>query len=339
MREMSARSGINEATLRMWEVRHGFPKPRRVSSGHRRYSEADVARVRAVVRARERGLSLQAAIELAHDAGEQPPPSVYASLRARYPELEPQLLSKRAMLWMSHAIEDECLARAERPLLFGCLPARALLPQLRASVARARAHGRARGGAGRLRARPAAAGGADRGPDRARRSSRPRVGDRVRVPELRRVPRGVGASRRRRESRRARVRGGVDGRGAGGPPGGAGLPAARLRSRARSARGPATSASTRRRSPASTSSARRSSSVRGWSGTRPRHSGPIPAAASAASQYAHSAARFSSRRAARRACSASAGAAGRARTARSRAAARARRRTRRSCPLPPRRCG
>jgi len=120
MREMSARSGVNEATLRMWEVRHGFPHPHRVSSGHRRYSEDDVARVRAVIRARERGLSLHAAIELAQDAVEEQPPSVYASLRARFPALEPQLVSKRAMLWMSHAIEDECLARAERPLLFGC---------------------------------------------------------------------------------------------------------------------------------------------------------------------------------------------------------------------------
>lgn len=120
MREMSARSGVNEATLRMWEVRHGFPLPHRVSSGHRRYSEADVARVRAVVRAREGGLSLHAAIELAQDAGDEQPPSVYASLRSRFPALEPQLMSKRAMLWMSHAIEDECLARAERPLLFGC---------------------------------------------------------------------------------------------------------------------------------------------------------------------------------------------------------------------------
>jgi MerR family transcriptional regulator, light-induced transcriptional regulator len=120
MREMSARSGVNEATLRMWEVRHGFPQPQRVSSGHRRYSETDVARVRAVVRARERGLSLQAAIDLAHDAGEEQPPSAYAALRSRFPALEPQLLSKRAMLWMSHAIEDECLARAGRPLLFGC---------------------------------------------------------------------------------------------------------------------------------------------------------------------------------------------------------------------------
>jgi DNA-binding transcriptional MerR regulator len=120
MREMSARSGVSEATLRMWEVRHGFPQPQRVPSGHRRYSEQDLARVRAVVRGRERGLSLQAAIELARDAGDQQAVSVYASLRSRYPQLEPQLLSKRAMLWMSRAIEDECLARAERPLLFGC---------------------------------------------------------------------------------------------------------------------------------------------------------------------------------------------------------------------------
>ena len=119
MREMSARSGISEATLRMWEVRHGFPQPRRVSSGHRRYSEQDLARVLAVLRGRARGLSLHAAIELAHDLGDERP-SVYASLRSRYSQLEHQLLSKRAMLWMSRAIEDECLARAERPLLFGC---------------------------------------------------------------------------------------------------------------------------------------------------------------------------------------------------------------------------
>ena len=120
MREMSARSGVSEATLRMWELRHGFPKPQRRSSGHRRYSEADLARVRAVLRGRESGLSLQAAIELAHDRDEGQPPSVFAALRARFPELEPQLLPKRALLIMSRAIEDECLARAERPVLFGC---------------------------------------------------------------------------------------------------------------------------------------------------------------------------------------------------------------------------
>lgn len=119
MREMSARSGVNEATLRMWELRHGFPTPQRRSSGHRRYSELDLARVRAVLRARESGLSLQAAIQRAAGQAEEQPPSVYAALRERFPGLESQLLPKRSMLAMSRAIEDECLARAERPVLFG----------------------------------------------------------------------------------------------------------------------------------------------------------------------------------------------------------------------------
>ncbi len=120
MREMSARSGVSEATLRMWEFRHGFPNPQRRSSGHRRYGERDLAQVRAVLRARESGLSLQAAIALASGHEREPSPSIYAALRERVPGLEVQLLSKPAMLVMSHAIEDECLARAERPILFGC---------------------------------------------------------------------------------------------------------------------------------------------------------------------------------------------------------------------------
>jgi DNA-binding transcriptional MerR regulator len=120
MREMSARSGVSEATLRMWELRHGFPNPQRRTSGHRRYSELDLAQVRAVLRARESGLSLQAAIEAASAQDEEQPPSVYAALRERFPGLEPQVLPKQAVLVMSRAIEDECLARAERPVLFGC---------------------------------------------------------------------------------------------------------------------------------------------------------------------------------------------------------------------------
>jgi DNA-binding transcriptional MerR regulator len=120
MREMSARSGVSEATLRMWELRHGFPKPQRRSSGHRRYSEQDLARVRAVLRARDSGLSLQAAIELASGQADEQPPSVFAALRERFPNLQPQLVPKRGLLIMSRAIEDECLARAERPVLFGC---------------------------------------------------------------------------------------------------------------------------------------------------------------------------------------------------------------------------
>jgi len=42
-------TGIGEATLRAWERRFGFPEPRREPSGHRRYSAADVERIRAAL--------------------------------------------------------------------------------------------------------------------------------------------------------------------------------------------------------------------------------------------------------------------------------------------------
>jgi DICT domain-containing protein len=45
--------------------------------------------------------------------------SLFAELRRRHPELTPQLLSKPSLVAMSHAIEDECCARAEAPVLFG----------------------------------------------------------------------------------------------------------------------------------------------------------------------------------------------------------------------------
>ncbi len=120
IREVSARTGVHEGTLRMWESRYGFPEPRRLPSGHRRYSPLDVERVRVVVRGREQGISLPAAIAQAQGIGREPRPSVYSALRASFPHLQPQLLPKRALVPLSHAIEDECCARAQRPLLFAC---------------------------------------------------------------------------------------------------------------------------------------------------------------------------------------------------------------------------
>jgi MerR family transcriptional regulator, light-induced transcriptional regulator len=120
MREMSARSGVSEGTLRMWEARHDFPAPQRLPSGHRRYSELDLKRVLRVVQAREQGLSLSSAIELARHLTDEPLPSVYAALRQGFPHLQPHLLPKRALLFLSHAIEDESCAHADRSLLFGC---------------------------------------------------------------------------------------------------------------------------------------------------------------------------------------------------------------------------
>ena len=45
-------------------------------------------------------------------------PSVFAGLRRRHPGLVPQVVRKVTLMALTRAIEDECCARAERPVLF-----------------------------------------------------------------------------------------------------------------------------------------------------------------------------------------------------------------------------
>jgi MerR family transcriptional regulator, light-induced transcriptional regulator len=118
IKEVARATGVSEGTLRMWETRYGFPDPERLPSGHRRYSSRDVACVRQVARDREAGLSMKAAIGRARGVGTEPEVSIFAGVRRRRPDLQPYLLPKRTLVGLSHAIEDECAARAERPVLF-----------------------------------------------------------------------------------------------------------------------------------------------------------------------------------------------------------------------------
>jgi DICT domain-containing protein len=113
------RSGVAAATLRMWEERHGFPVPARLPSGHRRYTEDQAEQVRLVAAAREAGLSLPAAIERVVGTPRDMPGGLFGVLRLRRPELAPERIPKRRMVALSHAIEDECLARAHSPVLVG----------------------------------------------------------------------------------------------------------------------------------------------------------------------------------------------------------------------------
>jgi DNA-binding transcriptional MerR regulator len=112
-------TGVAAGTLRMWESRHGFPVARRRTGGHRRYEADDIARVQRVVEERRNGLSLATAIERVRDWAPSAPPSLFAVLRQQAPQPAAQHLPARAMLAISHAIEDECLALAARPLLAG----------------------------------------------------------------------------------------------------------------------------------------------------------------------------------------------------------------------------
>jgi MerR family transcriptional regulator, light-induced transcriptional regulator len=115
--ELARRTRVPAATLRSWEDRYGFPRPRRLAGGHRRYDDGDVARIQAAVSLRASGMSLRAAISQAASPAEAEP-SVFAGLRRRYPALIPQVLRKVTLLALTRAIEDECCAQAERPVLF-----------------------------------------------------------------------------------------------------------------------------------------------------------------------------------------------------------------------------
>jgi DNA-binding transcriptional MerR regulator len=72
-------TGVSRERLRTWERRYGFPEPRRVDDGPRRYALADATRVVAVRRAFEDGAPLPAAIAAAADlvVGREPPAAAF----------------------------------------------------------------------------------------------------------------------------------------------------------------------------------------------------------------------------------------------------------------------
>lgn len=116
--DVSDSTGVPAATLRSWESRYGFPVPMRLPRGHRRYTQRDVDAVVDVLRHRDAGLALEAAIRRAATQSHASR-SIYVELRRGFPDLVPQVLSKRSLLALSRAIEDECCALAQQPLLFG----------------------------------------------------------------------------------------------------------------------------------------------------------------------------------------------------------------------------
>jgi DICT domain-containing protein len=122
--EVSRRTGIPVAGLRNWEQRYGLPRPQRSPSGQRRYTEADCDLLTEVLRRRAAGLSLSAAMAQATASagtgdGAGAEPSIFAGIRRQHPALRVHVLTKTSLLAVTRAIEDECGARAQRPVLLG----------------------------------------------------------------------------------------------------------------------------------------------------------------------------------------------------------------------------
>jgi DICT domain-containing protein len=139
--ELARRTGVGVSTLRAWERRHGFPIPERLPSGHRRYAEGDVESVSDVLRERAAGSTLEAALGRARDRAAAPRSSVFATVRDALPEAMPVALTKRGMLAVSRAIEDESGARADGGVFIGAFQTarfwRASLPRWQHLASRA----------------------------------------------------------------------------------------------------------------------------------------------------------------------------------------------------------
>ena len=117
--DLARRTGVEISTLRAWETRYGFPTPKRLRSGHRRYSERDVETVSDVVRHRRAGSTLESALSRARADRTARRSSISSTLRAGLSNISPQRLSRAGMLAVSRAIEDEAVANAERGVFIG----------------------------------------------------------------------------------------------------------------------------------------------------------------------------------------------------------------------------
>jgi DICT domain-containing protein len=119
IKDVAERTGLAAGTIRMWEQRYGVPEPARADSGYRVYSHEDVELLRRAVSLRARGLSVPAALERARSlSAPTDRPSLYGAIAAGDTPIAPQVLRKRSLIAISHAIEDETLARAAGPVVF-----------------------------------------------------------------------------------------------------------------------------------------------------------------------------------------------------------------------------
>jgi len=66
IRAVEHETGIPKETLRMWERRYGFPRPKRSQTGDRFYSVADVAKLRLVKRLLDRGRRPGSIVRMPH---------------------------------------------------------------------------------------------------------------------------------------------------------------------------------------------------------------------------------------------------------------------------------
>jgi DICT domain-containing protein len=120
IKDVAERTGLAAGTIRMWEQRYGFPAPGRTAAGYRSYSDEDVEVLLRVVAFRNEGLSVPAALDRARELqGRTDRPSLYGAIVTTGRPMQARRLTKRTLIAISKAIEDETISRAAGPVVFG----------------------------------------------------------------------------------------------------------------------------------------------------------------------------------------------------------------------------
>jgi len=119
--DLARRTGLTPQVIRAWEERFDFPQPRRTPSGRRTYDPREVDRIGRVRTLKQSGSRLAEAIARVVEQGDVDGRdlSVYGELLRLLPHLESRRMRRDVLVAISRAIEDEALARAVRPLVFG----------------------------------------------------------------------------------------------------------------------------------------------------------------------------------------------------------------------------
>ncbi|MDQ3657509.1 MAG: MerR family transcriptional regulator [Chloroflexota bacterium] len=73
IRQVAEMTGVPENTIRSWERRFGIPQPARSGSNQRRYTERDVDTIRSIQASRDRGRTMEQAIQDVTNADEKSP--------------------------------------------------------------------------------------------------------------------------------------------------------------------------------------------------------------------------------------------------------------------------